>query len=432
MKLLFHPRLLRFVLVLGSSFILHPSSFAQGSLTPPGPPAPTFKTLEQVEPRTPISTNTTPGDATYQFIISQPGSYYLTTNVVGVSGKTGIKVQASGVTLDLHGFALLGVPGSQGGIYIESGTNVCVRNGTISGWEESSGVDGSGANNCQFERLRISRNVTSGGNDGLVTGPGSLVLGCTALANGDVGQGGDGINAGVRNVVKDCAASENAGDGINAGAGSTVADCAVAGNHGKGIFVGDQGTVQNCSASANLSYGIDANSLATVKNCTVAGNQGAAGIRVVGTGVVGDCLVVSSSGHGIETGPGSTVQGCSVRGNTGDGIHVSANCSVFHNTATGNGDGVAVQTAGIHATGNGNRIDGNHTFANNGDGILVDTTAVKNFVVRNTSGGQTCGGCFQFRVPGIAGQPPAGANVVGPIVNDATNVNANAWANISP
>ena len=43
-------------LALLSSFILHPSSLlAQGSLTPPGAPAPTMKTLDQIEARTPIT-----------------------------------------------------------------------------------------------------------------------------------------------------------------------------------------------------------------------------------------------------------------------------------------------------------------------------------------------------------------------------------------
>ena len=46
---------------------------AQGGLTPPGAPAPTMKSLAQIEPRTPISS--------VPFTISTAGSYYLTTNV---------------------------------------------------------------------------------------------------------------------------------------------------------------------------------------------------------------------------------------------------------------------------------------------------------------------------------------------------------------
>jgi hypothetical protein len=56
--------------------------FAQGSLTSPGAPAPTMKTLAQIEPRTPISSA--------PFTISVPGSYYLTTNLtfsVGMDDK---------------------------------------------------------------------------------------------------------------------------------------------------------------------------------------------------------------------------------------------------------------------------------------------------------------------------------------------------------
>src|SRR6186713_1252076 len=83
------------------------SLFAQGPLTPPlGPPAPTMKTLDQVEPRKPIDATNTPGDADSLFKITQPGSYYLTANVTGVNAKYGIEIAASGVTVDLNGFDL--------------------------------------------------------------------------------------------------------------------------------------------------------------------------------------------------------------------------------------------------------------------------------------------------------------------------------------
>ena len=55
--------------------------FGQGSLTPPGAPAPTMKTLSQIEPRIIINAAGTPGDSSNLFNITQPGSYYLTTNI---------------------------------------------------------------------------------------------------------------------------------------------------------------------------------------------------------------------------------------------------------------------------------------------------------------------------------------------------------------
>lgn len=107
--------------------------FAQGSLTPPGAPAPTMKTLQQVEPRTDVLTLA--GNANYQFIINTPGSYYLTTNIVGVAGKAGILINAFNVTLDLNGFELLGVLNSFDAIYVaSSAANAIINNGTLKNW----------------------------------------------------------------------------------------------------------------------------------------------------------------------------------------------------------------------------------------------------------------------------------------------------------
>src|SRR6187455_75010 len=77
-----------------------PQAFAQGPLAPPaGPPAPSMKTLDQVEARTPISS--------VPFTISASGSYYFTKNLQfqNTSGNA-IAISASDVTLDLNGFTL--------------------------------------------------------------------------------------------------------------------------------------------------------------------------------------------------------------------------------------------------------------------------------------------------------------------------------------
>src|SRR5450432_2839078 len=73
------------------------TAFAQGSLAPPGAPAPTMKSLAQIEPRTPISS--------VPFTIANSGSYYLTTNLT-TTVSNAIVITANGVTLDLSGFTI--------------------------------------------------------------------------------------------------------------------------------------------------------------------------------------------------------------------------------------------------------------------------------------------------------------------------------------
>src|SRR6185436_9128761 len=71
---------------------------------PPGPIAPTYKTLTEVEPRVALSAANTPGDANSIYRITRTGSYYLADHLFGQPGKHGIEIDANGVTIDLNGF----------------------------------------------------------------------------------------------------------------------------------------------------------------------------------------------------------------------------------------------------------------------------------------------------------------------------------------
>ena len=69
--------------------------------------------------------------------------------------------------------------------------------------------------------------------------------------------------------------------------------------------------------------------------------------------------------------------GCTASANTGDGIKVDSLSRVEGNTCEENGEAYG---AGVHVTGQGNRIDGN-TVTRNVRGIDVDSGG--NLVVRN-------------------------------------------------
>ncbi len=138
-----------FPMGLGLIFLVS-SSPAQGPLSPGGPPGPSMKSLaeihsavQEVESRFPLKSGS-PGvtiDATTGTIsVSQSGSYFLTDSLVVTSGGSslpdgnGITVNANDVTIDLNGFAIRSLAPSPTGSGIEiNGSNIIVRNGTISG-----------------------------------------------------------------------------------------------------------------------------------------------------------------------------------------------------------------------------------------------------------------------------------------------------------
>jgi hypothetical protein len=267
------------------------SGYGQGSLTPPGAPAPTMKTLDQVEARVIVNAANCPGSASNSFIISQPGSYYLTGNITGESGKVGISIGAAGVTLDLNGFDVIGVPGATEGI-LSTLASVTVRNGTVRDWP-----------------IR-----------------GLLLLG----SNG---------------VVENVKASGN-GQGINTSF-AIVDHCSVTGN-GSGFQV-NNGQLSNSSAIANTGLGVSAQDT-IVTNCVVRSNGNG---LITLESLVKDCSFENNASNGIEAQQHSMIMMNYCVGNAGSGIIGSGAGSRFEgNFLSNNATGLAISVAGCIARAN--------------------------------------------------------------------------------
>lgn len=365
-----HPPSLRISL---SLFLSATVLLSQGPLSPPpGAPAPTMKSLDQIEPRIAINAANTPGDAGSLFRITQSGSYYLTGNLTGAAAKNGIAIAAGGVTVDLNGFSLIGVMGSLNGIEVAGvRRRIKIHHGDIAGWD---GVAVNGANGIisQLEDLRVSNN--DGG--GLVIGGASTIRNCVAQDNG-----ASGLRAGAGSTVIGCSSSSNV-TGITA-TDAKVQSCAVNLNTGDGIVLSGAATVGDCTVVNNGNSGIVAGSGAHITH-TTSSNNGARGIEVISGAIIG-CTVYSNTGDGILTGSGATVKDCVAEGNarglvTDDGANI-AGCSAKSNLGDGivtrKGSAVvacsASQNGGHGISGrDGCTVHDSAATANGGTGIIMN------------------------------------------------------------
>jgi parallel beta-helix repeat protein len=328
-----------------------------------------MKTLNQIEPRTPISA--------VPYTIWNPGSYYLTTNLT--CNTHGVIIMTDNVTVDLMGFTLSGDRNSSDyGIFLAGATNstirqVFVHNGIVRNFGR--GLYAAYAQNSRFEQLLFADNFLYG----------IYLDGSSGRCDG--------------NTIANCTVSGTSGRGIYLDGkpgqcdGNTIADCTVRGNLGHGIELDgstgrcDGNTIIRCAVSSNSDVGIvlqgsvsgqcDGN---TIANCTVHGN-GSSGIYLAGS--TGQC-------------EGNRVVGCTIQKNTNRGI------SLYYAY--------------------GNRLEGNYISGQTGTtsyGIYCDTTT-KNLIVRNVCVGQT----NNFRM--------VSSDTYGPIVtNSGALSGTDPWANFS-
>jgi len=332
-----------------------PYSVQAGDLNPPGAPAPTMVTLDQInaaiaaatsaandaelaanaaeaaavgaqDTRTPI--DSLPGNANSLHVISAPGSYYLRGDIVGVSGMNGIDLASDFATIDLNGFELVGVAGSLRGIHMGSAGNrvgATVVNGRIRNW------------------------------------PGGGIINSGAL----------GIGTTLRNVIF----TGNGAGGANIGVNAIVRNCAFVGNTTQGLAAG--GVIEGCVAQGNTGVGLNVGG--SVRNCVSISNQNG----MQGSGVFDACRMEGNTFNGLNMFDGS-VSNCHVRTNGIDGISLFQNSLVLNNICLSNG--TTAVGAGIRAQNVGNRIEGNQVNSND---TGIDCDVAGNLVIRNAARSNT-------------------------------------------
>jgi hypothetical protein len=271
-----------------------------GLLNPPsGAIQGTMKPLTDVQPRTAINATNTPADASNVFVISQPGSYYLTGNVAVAAGKNGIKIAASHVTIDLNGFTIYGFAGSQDGITTSNvfQMGIKIKNGIVRTFGLD-GIDLAGSavtwpQSAVIEDIQSTDNADHGIriNDGQVRD-------CIVLKNGDKGlvaianhstfvrgiTARDNSTGGIYAVlarIQDCVAEANGVTGIHVDNRGDVISCTSNGNS-TGFYIGS-GSLRDSTAINNSAAGVYMTGLCENNSFRNEGALGTIGIRINGT-----------------------------------------------------------------------------------------------------------------------------------------------------
>lgn len=211
----------------------------------------------------------------------------VTTNAVVIQDLTcsgpGIVVGASGITIDLKGFTLLGDRDpTDYGIDDSSGYDqVTVKNGTVRNFGVGViGLNGSGG-------LKVTGVVAAGNSIGGIAALGDSASIASSTVAGNASYGVDIFGDGAS--VASTTSVGNTADGIIvAGDGTSIKSSTVAGNGDRGIVVaGDAATIKSTRASGNGGVGIVLNGNGpSISGNTTDGNGFAGGVaNSIGLGV---------------------------------------------------------------------------------------------------------------------------------------------------
>ena len=331
-------------------FCLVTTVFGQGSLTPPGAPMPTMKTLGEIgasisnvsnavsQIKDNVRTTLEAGSAGVNplsgggFQITQSGSYYLTENLT-ISSGNGVLINADGVTLDLNGFTIRSSGACSAGVNI-SGKNVTVFNGHIIGG--TSYVGGSGdqytgdgfsdgiyASSYSDTGIRIRGiSVSAVDQHGIYIGDSkSIVTSCTVET-----AGAEGIYAGVISdssatacggvaiygvSVKNCIGESHANHGIQAYTViNSTGTSEATDTQSDGIYA--YYSVINCYGSTTADKGIEATCVSSSygQTLTQEANRYAEGIHA-------NSSVQNSYGYAAYPGSGNGIDSTMVLNSTG-------------------------------------------------------------------------------------------------------------------
>jgi hypothetical protein len=309
-------------------------ALAQGPLTPPAAPAPSMKTLNQIEARMPIPVSPIVPIPGPHFTITASGSYYLTGNIavstgsaIVIAGSALASPSSLDVTLDLNGFTISSTleDGSAGSAIDVTNTlsQLTVRNGNIvSGRVSDYGLS---ITACGFEH-------------GIVAGTSPNIFVTRVNVSGVAATG---IDLNKQGIISECTADDCGGGGLK---GNLVTNSSS--NNCKGIGISAV-NVYNCNSRSSDGDGIlctgTSNNFPSLNHGGSATNS--TGSSILGSGLVcgiaTNCIGTSTSGVGLSCQRNAT--NCTGTSTSGDGLTCDGNATnCIGTTYSASSKGVAV------------------------------------------------------------------------------------------